>query len=115
MAAESLEEMCSLIVDCPHKTAPIADAPFGYAVGTTAIDATGQIDFAKARPVDQVTYATWTTRAVPQPGANQEERIAATGSVLAAFLAGSQLARTATVMSVTSAAAKAVGSTGRTP
>ena len=68
MAAESLEEMCSLIVDCPHKTAPIADAPFGYAVGTTAIDATGQIDFAKARPVDQVTYATWTTRAVPQPG-----------------------------------------------
>lgn len=68
MQTETLDRVCSLIVDCPHKTAPVSDQAFGYAVGTTAIDTSGRIDLAKARPVSDETYRKWTARAVPQPG-----------------------------------------------
>jgi type I restriction enzyme, S subunit len=62
-----LSEACELIVDCPHRTAPEADIPFAYAVGTKAI-AYGRIDFDKARPVDQATYDRWIIRAPPEEG-----------------------------------------------
>jgi type I restriction enzyme, S subunit len=68
MPADTLDELCSLIVDCPHSTAPVSADPFGYAVGTTAIGSAGEIDLSKARSVDEVTYKTWTARAVPRPG-----------------------------------------------
>jgi type I restriction enzyme S subunit len=60
-----LAEACERIVDCPHKTAPEADVPFAYAVGTKAINH-GRIHFDKARPVDQATYETWIARATPE-------------------------------------------------
>ncbi len=59
--------MCSLIVDCPHNTAPESDTAYAFAVGTKAIT-NGRIDFAQARSVSIETYATWTMRAVPEPG-----------------------------------------------
>src|SRR5262249_60295861 len=60
-----LSEACELIADCPHKTAPEAEAAFAYAVGTKAIDH-GRIYFDKARPVDQETYESWIARATPE-------------------------------------------------
>lgn len=65
---ESLEELCDLIVDCPHKTAPVSADAFAYAVGTTAIGVDGTISFDKARAVDAATYKAWAARAVPEPG-----------------------------------------------
>src|SRR4051812_43924984 len=67
MRRSSLEALCELVVDCPHKTAPISDMAYGYAVGTTAIGIDGTINFAKARPVDEATFHTWVARATPQP------------------------------------------------
>ena len=67
MGAETLDTICSLIVDCPHKTAPRSDETYGYAVGTTAIDESGRIDLNKARPVNERTFHAWTARAVPRP------------------------------------------------
>jgi type I restriction enzyme S subunit len=63
----TLASVCTLIVDCAHKTAPASAEPYAYAVGTKAIRR-GRIDFTAARPVDQATYAEWVTRAVPRPG-----------------------------------------------
>lgn len=63
-----LQEFCSLIVDCPHSTAPVSAEAYAYAVGTTAISSDGAISFDKARPVDADTYAKWTARAVPMSG-----------------------------------------------
>lgn len=63
----ALADVCSLIADCPHNTAAESDTAYGFAVGTKAID-NGRIDFAQARPVSAETYATWTGRAVPEPG-----------------------------------------------
>jgi type I restriction enzyme S subunit len=62
----TLSEACSLIVDCPHKTAPQSDVAYAYAVGTKAV-LDGRIMFARARAVDAATYATWIERATPRP------------------------------------------------
>lgn len=64
-----LEDVCDLIVDCPHRTAPESAEvdPYAYAVGTKAIG-NGRIDFSKARPVDRVTYDSWTARTTPRTG-----------------------------------------------
>lgn len=63
----TLADVCSLIADCPHNTAPESDAGYAFAVGTKAI-ANGRIDFTQARAVSVETFATWTMRAVPEPG-----------------------------------------------
>lgn len=68
MAGRTLADLCTHLVDCPHKTAPLADAPHGYAVGTTAIGVDGTIAFNRARPVNAITYEAWTARATPKPG-----------------------------------------------
>lgn len=68
MPAETLAEVCSLIVDCPHNTAPTANEPFAYAVGTTAISSDGRIDLDKARGVSEETYTKWVMRATPRKG-----------------------------------------------
>jgi type I restriction enzyme S subunit len=68
MPRKSIEQLCALIVDCPHKTAPPSADPFAYAVGTTSIDCNGRIDLAHARPVSEETYTAWTARAAPRAG-----------------------------------------------
>lgn len=62
----TLSEACSLIVDCPHKTAPESNPAYAYAVGTKAV-LDGRIVFSRARPVDGATYARWIERATPRP------------------------------------------------
>lgn len=63
----SLAEVCELIVDCPHKTAPESKFASAYAVGTKAIS-NGRIQFEQARPVDKATYEQWIARATPGEG-----------------------------------------------
>jgi type I restriction enzyme S subunit len=63
----TLADGCELIVDCPHSTAKESADAYAFAVGTRAIS-DGRINFAKARPVAEATYAKWTQRASPRAG-----------------------------------------------
>jgi type I restriction enzyme S subunit len=61
-----LAELCTAIVDCEHKTAPLADS--GHpSIRTTDIK-NGRIDFEGANRVDEPTYIEWTKRMRPRPG-----------------------------------------------
>lgn len=65
--AMTLNDVCTSIVDCEHKTAP-ESAPgqgYGYSVGTPNIR-NGRILLDSAKRVDRTTYDLWTARAVPQ-------------------------------------------------
>lgn len=61
-----LRDFCSAIVDCEHKTAPIA--PVGIPSIRTSNIKNGRIDFENANRVSPETYAEWTQRMEPQPG-----------------------------------------------
>lgn len=63
----SLANVCSLIVDCPHNTAPESEDVYAFAVGTKAISE-GRIDFTRARAVNAATYERWIARATPTEG-----------------------------------------------
>jgi len=67
MSEVTLEEICSLIVDCEHKTAPEAmpGTAYGYAVGTPHIRG-GRILLGLAKRVDRQTYEKWTVRETPR-------------------------------------------------
>lgn len=63
----TIEDLCTVIVDCEHKTSPIdADGQF-FAVGTPAMRG-NIIDFSQARRISQSTYASWTRRLTPRAG-----------------------------------------------
>lgn len=64
-----LGDLCKAIVDCEHKTAPAAAAgmEFGYSIGTPNIR-DGRILVDGAKKVNQETYKSWTSRAVPEKG-----------------------------------------------
>jgi len=61
-----LNDLCVAIVDCEHKTAPIA--PMGFPSIRTSNIKNGRIDFENANRVSPETYAGWTQRMEPQPG-----------------------------------------------
>ncbi|MEU2974023.1 restriction endonuclease subunit S [Nocardiopsis alba] len=67
MSKTTLEEICALIVDCKNRTPPEAPPGEGvaYAIGTPHI-VDGRISINLARPVTEETFATWTSRAVPE-------------------------------------------------
>lgn len=67
MTTLRLDELCSVIVDCEHKTAPISDAGQFYAVGTPAMK-DHRIDYSRARRISQETFDSWTRRLAPRPG-----------------------------------------------
>lgn len=63
----TLNDVCSLIVDCEHKTAP-ESAPgqeYGYSIGTPNIRS-GRIILGTAKRVDETTFTSWSARAVLQ-------------------------------------------------
>ncbi|WP_073758611.1 restriction endonuclease subunit S [Streptomyces sp. CB02923] len=65
-----LEDLCELIVDCKNRTPPEArpgTLVAGFAIGTPNI-IDGRIRIAEAKPVDQETFNTWTSRAIPREG-----------------------------------------------
>jgi type I restriction enzyme, S subunit len=60
-----LSDLCLLIVDCEHKTAPlVAD---GYPSIRTPNVGRGRLKLDGVNRVDRATYKEWTKRAVPQP------------------------------------------------
>ena len=74
-----LNEVCDLIIDCEHKTAPTQDSGFpsirtpNIGRGTFILDGVNR--------VSEETYSLWTKRAVPQPGDLIMAREAPVGNV----------------------------------
>ena len=62
----TLADLCVLIVDCEHKTAPIGDG-YAMSVGTKAMKG-GRIVWEAAKPVSAETYTSWTRRGQPVAG-----------------------------------------------
>jgi type I restriction enzyme S subunit len=62
----TLDEVCELIVDCEHKTAPKQDA--GYPSIRTPNIGRGYFILENVNRVSRETYEKWTQRAVPQYG-----------------------------------------------
>ena len=63
----TIEELCTAIVDCEHKTSPIDESGEFFAVGTPAMRGNA-IDFTQARRISESTYASWTRRMTPRVG-----------------------------------------------
>jgi type I restriction enzyme, S subunit len=61
-----LSELCELIIDCEHKTAPTVSS--GFPLIRTPNIGLGRLDIDGALRVDEVTYRAWTKRAVPIAG-----------------------------------------------
>ncbi len=62
-----LGDLCSDIVDCAHKTAPIDEAGEYFAVGTPAMKG-NVIDYTAARRISATTFAAWTAKLRPRTG-----------------------------------------------
>ena len=65
-APHKLSDICEFIVDCEHKTAPLADD--GYPSIRTPNVGRGRLILDGVNLVSEETYHAWTRRAVPQPG-----------------------------------------------
>ena len=63
---EPLNDICELIVDCEHKTAPTQET--GYPSIRTPNIGFGTLILEKVNRVSEETYKKWTRRAIPQPG-----------------------------------------------
>jgi len=74
-----LQELCELIVDCEHKTAPTQDT--GYPSIRTPNIGRGYLILDSVNRVSEETYRLWTRRAVPQPGDLIMAREAPVGNV----------------------------------
>lgn len=62
----TLADLCELIVDCEHKTAPVQDD--GYPSIRTPNIGKGYFILDGVNRVSEATYQEWTRRAIPQPG-----------------------------------------------
>lgn len=63
---ESLDELCELIVDCEHKTAPVQDT--GFPSIRTPNIGKGFLILDGVNRVSEKTYKAWTRRAIPRSG-----------------------------------------------
>ncbi len=63
-----VSDLCSQIVDCVNKTAPISGAVTPFKMLRTTNIRNGWIDTSDTRRVDQATYERWTRRLRPQRG-----------------------------------------------
>ena len=61
-----LLQLCELIVDCEHKTAPTQET--GYPSIRTPNIGRGRLILDGVNRVSEDTYRSWTQREVPQPG-----------------------------------------------
>lgn len=62
----ALADLCELIIDCEHKTAPTCLS--GFPLIRTPDIGFGRLDVEGANRVDEATYRAWTQRAVPMAG-----------------------------------------------
>ena len=74
-----LNEICELIVDCEHKTAPTQDS--GYPSIRTPNIGRGRFILEGVNRVSEETYRHWTRRAIPRPGDLIMAREAPVGNV----------------------------------
>ncbi len=74
-----LNEVCELIIDCEHKTAPTQEA--GYPSIRTPNIGRGRFILESVNRVSEKTYRLWTKRAVPKPGDLIMAREAPVGNV----------------------------------
>lgn len=74
-----LIDVCGLIIDCEHKTAPTEES--GYPSIRTPNIGRGYLQLANVNRVSEETYRLWTKRAVPQPGDLIMAREAPVGNV----------------------------------
>jgi type I restriction enzyme, S subunit len=63
-----IEHVCSLIVDCVNKTAPIVVQTTPYRMVRTTNIRNGRIDLSECRCVEKETFAKWTRRANVEDG-----------------------------------------------
>ena len=77
--AMELNEVCDLIIDCEHKTAPIQET--GFPSIRTPNIGRGRFILDGVNRVSEETYSLWTKRAVPQPGDLIMAREAPVGNV----------------------------------
>ena len=75
----NLGEICEMIVDCEHKTAPTQEA--GYPSIRTPNIGRGRFILDGVNRVSEETYKLWTRRAIPQPGDLIMAREAPVGNV----------------------------------
>ena len=63
----TLNDVCTMIVDCEHKTAPeaITGQKYGFSIGTSSIR-DGRMILGSAKPVDRQTFRLWSARATLQ-------------------------------------------------
>lgn len=64
---QTLQEVCSYVVDCKNRTAPEDPTGEYFAVGTPAMRG-NVINYAEARKINEATFAEWTARLLPEPG-----------------------------------------------
>ena len=74
-----LRDICELIIDCEHKTAPKQET--GYPSIRTPNIGPGYFILEGVNRVSEETYRSWTKRAVPQPGDLIMAREAPVGNV----------------------------------
>jgi type I restriction enzyme S subunit len=63
-----ISELCTAIVDCVNRTAPLVDGPTPFRMIRTTNVRGGFIDLSSVRYVDEPTYLRWTRRQVPRRG-----------------------------------------------
>ncbi|KRF08609.1 hypothetical protein ASH00_02585 [Arthrobacter sp. Soil782] len=63
----TIEEVCTQIVDCEHKTAPLDPEGEYFAVGTPAMRGNA-INYEESRRISKDTFIRWTRRMAPQQG-----------------------------------------------
>jgi len=68
MTPKTLNDYCEFIVDCLHKTAPIADDETGYYSIRTPDIGRGRLILETANRVSKETFEKWTIRGVPKAG-----------------------------------------------
>jgi len=61
-------EICSQIIDCVNKTAPVVDYETPYKMIRTTNVKNGRIDLSGARCVDEATFIKWNRRLTPRKG-----------------------------------------------
>lgn len=79
---QTLQDVCSHVVDCKNRTAPIDPDGEYFAVGTPAMRG-NVINFAEARRINKSTFDEWTQRLLPEVGDILFAREAPVGPVVA--------------------------------
>jgi type I restriction enzyme S subunit len=65
---EAADQICSDIVDCINKTAPVVEEDTGFKMIRTTNVKAGRVDLADVKYVDEAVFRKWTRRILPKNG-----------------------------------------------